>query len=314
MNKVELFARRTGGDHVAAGHMLTHYRAFRARGLTASLAFHNAAALPATYLPGYADGYGPRGGLGAPWFAGRTRVRWAEDTRAAGLRFVGWADELAGLRHTGWHTEPDGEGGTLRGGVWQFPGRDGSAVLVPGYAEFDGPGEMNPGSAALALEDLERAPMAGHFGNLDELDETRDAARRADGIAETVAERERDYRSAYNAGQRAAERLAEALDGRTRYGRPLLADLRALRRSGADMAAPIARAALGKLRETLEAVETAREKRDSAWGDCWTAGEAAWREGYADAMGADGWNRFARCLPVRTVGGEAALLPETGPA
>src|SRR5712671_138973 len=45
---------------------------------------------------------------------------WVENLDAAGLRFVGYADELARLRHTGWYTSDENElGESLRGVVVQ---------------------------------------------------------------------------------------------------------------------------------------------------------------------------------------------------
>src|SRR5690606_6667853 len=54
----------------------------------------------------------PRMPLFGPWLTDargqQTTERWCEDTEDAGLRFVGFADELAPrtIRHKGWYTDP----------------------------------------------------------------------------------------------------------------------------------------------------------------------------------------------------------------
>ena len=66
-------------------------------------------------------------------------------------------------------------GETLRGGVWQLPGKGGAARLLYGYAEFEGRGEMNPGSAALVVSDVVSVPVADDWrGDLLGADETAD--------------------------------------------------------------------------------------------------------------------------------------------
>ncbi len=77
------------------------------------------------------------GALGAPF--GHDRLRWAEDPASIGLRFVGFADELVGrgrgIEHRGWYTDCDGLGETLRGAVYQLPGRKGRARYLAAYRE-----------------------------------------------------------------------------------------------------------------------------------------------------------------------------------
>lgn len=223
--------------------------------------------------------YGSAGGpAGARFKHGGDVLRWIENTEAAGLRFVGWADDVGGLRHTGWHCDDEGRD-TLRGGVWQMPGRNGEARLLYGYTEFEGRGEMNPGSAALCVSDVVTVPMRGEFGNLDETDGARDAARWADGLAESTAEDRRDYDSAYQAGRKAAEADAEALELRTR-ARALAGAAKAHRRSGVG---PVMESALCRtLADVLETISEKRAKRDAAWRDVWGDSLEAWRAGFMD--------------------------------
>lgn len=230
--------------------------------------------------------YGNRGGAGAPFASGRDLLRWIENTEAAGLRFVAWADDVrrAGVDHTGWHTTDDNwTGETLRGGVWQAPGKGGAARLLYGYAEFEGRGEMNPGSAALVVSDVVSVPMADDWrGDLLGADETADAARWADGLAESTAEDRRDYDSAYQQGRRAAERDNAAAEAR-RELLPLLAELRTLRRSRVAGETPAAcRALRATVDSLLETISAKREKRDAGWREVWGDSLEAWRAGFMD--------------------------------
>lgn len=226
--------------------------------------------------------YGSAGGAaGARFKHGADVLRWIENTEAAGLRFVGWADDVGGLRHTGWHCDDEGHE-TLRGGVWQMPGKAGAARLLYGYAEFGGRGEMNPGSAALCVSDVVTVPMRGEFGNLDETEGARDAARWADGLAESTADDRRDYNAAYQAGRKAAELDGEALELRTR-ARAVAGAAKAHRRSGVGpaMGAALERTLCG----LLETISEKRAERESAWGNVWGEAAEAWRAGFMDESG-----------------------------
>ncbi len=227
--------------------------------------------------------YGNRGGAGAPFARGRDLLRWTENTEAAGLRFVGWADELpGGPDHTGWYTDDCGDGMTLRGGVWQLPGKGGAARLLYGYTEFEGRGEMNPGSAALCVSDIVTAPGQSEWEGVRDLPELRDAARWADSVAERMAEQERDYQRAYAKGRRAAERDNAAAEAR-RELLPLLAELRTLRRSPVAGETPAAcRALRATVDSLLETISAKRAKRDAAWRDVWGDSLEAWRAGFMD--------------------------------
>lgn len=235
--------------------------------------------------------YGSAGGpAGAPFDHGGDKLRWIEKTEAAGLRFVAWADDIASLRYTGWHCDDEGRE-TLRGGVWQIPGKGGAARLLYGYAEFEGRGEMNPGSAALVVSDIVAVPMRGEFGNLDETDGARDAAQWADGLAESTAEDRRDYDSAYQAGRRAAELDGEALEARAEL-LPLLAELRAERKrerrpwEGEAMRPAIYAALRGRVDSLLETISEKRRERESAWGNVWRGADLEpWRAGFMDESG-----------------------------
>lgn len=262
----------------------------RVRGMGAAKALELAA--PVALLPHTVrrpQWYGNRGGAGARFREGADVLRWIESTEAAGLRFVAWADDVAGLRHTGWNCDDEGRD-SLRGGVWQLPGHDGAARLIYGYAEFEGGREMNPGSAALCVSDVVTVPMRGEFGNLDETEGARDAARWADGLAESTAEDRRDYDSAYQAGREAAEADAAAIAARAEL-LPLLGELRAERKrerrpwEGEAMRPAICAALRSRVDSLLETISEKRAERESAWGNVWGDAAEAWRAGFMDESG-----------------------------
>lgn len=229
--------------------------------------------------------YGSAGGAAGARFSHAGDVlRWIENTEAVGLRFVGWTDDVGGLRHTGWRCDDEGRE-TLRGGVWQMPGKAGAARLLYGYAEFEGRGEMNPGSAALCVSDVVSVPVRGEFGNLDETEGARDAARWADRLAESTANDRRDYNAAYQAGREAAEADAAAIAARAEL-MPLLGELRALRRAPVVGETPNACRALRRAVDSLlETISEKRAERESAWGNVWGESAEAWAAGFMDESG-----------------------------
>lgn len=117
---------------------------------------------------------------------------WVESLPAAGLRLVGWADEIADLRHTGWYTEDDGDGDIYRGAVVQLPARDGCPLYLAAYADPNNRGAYRVDMSAI---------IRGEHGGEDDRSK-RDAARAADSFAESEAESERDYNRAWRAGRR----------------------------------------------------------------------------------------------------------------
>lgn len=265
-----------------AGHVASHYRYFRHIGVGAKAALEAALKLPASYVKGR-EYYGSKGIWGAPFQQGRDVMRWAEDTKALGLRFIGWAGDIVSMRHTGWYCD-DEEHETLRGGVWQFPGRKGESILIYGYAEFEGSREMNPGSAALCVSDLVRVPMRGEFGNVDETDGAKDAARWADGLAESVAEDRRDYNLAYQIGRKAAEHDGEMIAARQKL-LPLLAELRAVRRGRLMLTELICETLQERVRSLMYQIREERAARDSSWERIYSSQQEAWKAGFMDESG-----------------------------
>lgn len=128
--------------------------------------------------------------------SGRGSYRWIENCEAAGLRLVGYADELyKGIGHRGWFTNNDGYGEIYRGIVYRLPARNGQNVYMAGYADPN-----NNGCALLSTE-LHYEAAA---------DDLNDVARFADRIAEHFAEQERDYQRAWSAVSMAKDAADEA--------------------------------------------------------------------------------------------------------
>jgi hypothetical protein len=169
---------------------------------------------------------------------GESRLRWIENV-SDGLRFAGFADELAGLRHTGWYLDDDC-GETIRGGVWQLAGRHGKPVYVAGYVD-----PWNDNAACLSFDDL--------------TDDAAEAARWADGLAERMAEAERDYQRAASAGFEYGE-LAEEIAATRRETLALLAERRAAREAAGTFPT-ICQALRQRIAANVAAIAEARKRR-----------------------------------------------------
>lgn len=156
--------------------------------------------------------------------AGDDGLQWVERPEAIGLRFVGFADEIAGrsVSHTGWYTDEHGlNGQVLRGAVYQYPARNGCPFYVAGYREgensrkrgwSDSSGEN--GGTCLLLRALIIGGMGGRESNDDGV---RDAARLADEHARVSAEHAREYESAWQAGRRFADYGEEIAESRRQF-------------------------------------------------------------------------------------------------
>lgn len=159
--------------------------------------------------------------------------RWIESPAEAGLRFVGFSDELASLGHNGWHLEPDGEGKLARGAVYQLPARDGRACYVEGV-RLGSNGKKGwqeqcgrDGAAIVYLGERHLGERGGdeYSRTRDNESAVREAARGADREAEISAERERDWQEAWQAGQKTAELETEAAADKAK-ARHLIAERR----------------------------------------------------------------------------------------
>lgn len=215
---------------------------------------------------------GPRGPFG----------QWCEKPP---FRYVGLAHELTRLDHTGWYLDPHGDGDLAQGAVYQLAPLNGRARYVPAIAD-----PYNDGPAILALGEVEVAADSSE-GAAEEA--KRDAARRADQLAEYYAEAERDYQTAFAEGREAREKAAEATAAAKAWARAVRA-VRGLFRarhtaglvglSPVDVRAEVARAitaaraACEGLRDARDAATKARRDRPSGI----NPDRVAWFEGYAE--------------------------------
>lgn len=190
---------------------------------------------------------------------GYKSCRWVENVGKAGLRFVGYADDILNLRHSGWIADAFGDE-SYRGAVWQLPARDGRPCLVYGYED-----PCNAGAAHICFDPEWGADgeAGGRYG-----DATREAARMADGMAESFAEQEREYQQAWQAARQWEEARDDMRKNR-QSARALVQELRAARRAGATAGAAVCKA----LRERLAAYASEwaelREQRDELAGNFW---------------------------------------------
>lgn len=128
-------------------------------------------------------------------------LAWIESAPDAGLRFVGYCDEInRHIRHNGWYGDEFGDS-TYRGVVLQRQAVDGYPCYLAGYED-----PHNPGSYRVELRPRDWFVDNGSI----EGEAKTDAASRADRIAEIVAEREREYQYVWSKAGEAAQKLADA--------------------------------------------------------------------------------------------------------
>ena len=189
-------------------------------------------------------------------------LRWVERPG-----FVCFADELVGrgIEHTGWYTDTDGDNALLRGAVYQLPSRDGRSQYVPAYrAGFYSHGhrqwqDENSDSAVFAFGDICQGETGGEeYRDPDHYGAFRDAAIRADRIAEIAAESDRQYNDAWQVA-RQWEDLAETAADERQAVRQLIRDMRQAR--GADVAPSICSALRAAVRRHLDAYAAALTER-----------------------------------------------------
>jgi hypothetical protein len=274
--------------------LLDAYRYHRingARYLNASRALENARhdiANAKTRYPSTRDStlFQPWRGIGTPFESGSSTLRWIEKPESCGLRFVGWADQVADGRridHKGWHTN-DSCYETLRGIVYQLPARNGECLYISGYAQHEGRGESGPSNgAALCFDRMTCGDMHGTDNGNDS--DARDAAYLADSIAEHAAERERDYQECSNKGFQFSE-LGESIVEARRTILELCNEIKAARKiAGAASMPTICETLRDKVRRLYDEIQTARkereELRDSIYGK---EGRAAFNDGASDTV------------------------------
>lgn len=145
----------------------------------------------------------------------KQRVVYIEQPAAVGLRFIGWADELAkrAVDHFGWFIQPEPfQDEAYRGCVFQLPSRHGLPIFVPGYARVAtfGRREMSETGYLVALRQVNRT--VGEIDDNQEYGESRaarDCAIMADELARYDAEEEREYQESWQLGNRYSDYVAE---------------------------------------------------------------------------------------------------------
>lgn len=177
-------------------------------------------------------------------------------------RDVGDSSEILGRRYTGWYSDADGSE-TYVGHVWQLPARDGVPCYVAGYVEDMGGRDGRRASGYVVLE---------HDGRgLVTYDNKEDAARAADGLAESNAERAREYSERWREASRAdsdREDAREALRNARKEARDAIAAARELcgrdgvERVRAILADKVA-AARRDMRRALRDIASAAERIES---------------------------------------------------
>lgn len=243
----------------------------------------------------------PGGGRSGAGF-GPDKLQWTESPADLGLRFVGFADELAPrlVDHNGWFSDAYQEE-TYRGAVWQLPARGGRAVYLAGYREGSsrrGSGRRggdwqdtaygrDQGCGAIQFGVLHYGEKGG-AGDYDRESDARDAARDADSIAESYAESSREYSEAWQAGAKYAESGDELSEAR-RDALALIRETKAACSILSGLGESITGAIRREIESAVEAVADLRSKRAAmlseykAWqGSAWNA--VQW-EAFADGAG-----------------------------
>lgn len=215
-------------------------------------------------------------------YFGNGRFYYLESDDGAGVfRDVKAAHDCeGGPDHTGFYTNPHGEAfrdgsGLCWGVVAVLPGRDGAPQFLPGY-QFGGQ------DCGVSI-DLEQVTTC-----------ERDAARRADSLAENAAESEKEYQSAWGAGQCWAD-LSEQVATARGEALAILKERREAQRAadGAELPALCGaiRAQVSGLCDTIrEARESMAELAGGGADSYWFyTGESRLRAAFCEGAGLDGF-------------------------
>lgn len=199
---------------------------------------------------------------------------WIENTKSAGLRFVGYYDEICKdyyrIRHKGYYTD-EFQDEVFRGAVWQLPAQHGVARYIAGYAD-----PINDGAAYVDLDIISETSAPRRRWNSskrayeplapvpqDECNDSakRDAALRADSIAENNAEREREYNAAWQAGSRWSD-LGDEIAKERAFTLALLVESRPERHAKRETATPhICEAIRATVRRGVSSIAKMRRER-----------------------------------------------------
>ncbi len=258
-----------------------------------ALATNDAAAGKVRYESSARDhGYGPA-------FAARggKAMRFIEKPSACGLRFVGYADKIIRLDHNGWFVDND-QSETVRGVVFQLPGRNGVPLFVAGYEDWNNSKADSDGPVCLDFAEVvagerpEWVVSAGYWSCSDSAadhDGAHTAARYADQIAEWLAEDEREYNAAWQAGSRYSD-VADEIASDRKEALRLLSERRAAAKAvgTSDQFNTICatiRAAVDKLVDRIaEQRELQRKLRDGDYIADWLPGFSTHDKRLTDAF------------------------------
>ncbi len=181
-------------------------------------------------------------------------TRYVDDLKAAGLRAVGYADELVRIGHEG-HAADDIGDEYYRGVVLQLPGTGRSARYLAAYADPE-----NTGAFIVDCSDI----FLGEAGEQHDDDAKRETARAADAFAEKHAAKEREYQDAFSRGSEYASLLQTAADARSAR-RQLARDLAKAKRDAAAAGVSVPASVCSVLRERMSAyVAVAKDAADKA--------------------------------------------------
>ena len=179
-------------------------------------------------------------------------ARWVEKLDSAGLRFVGYADEIAGINHTGWYADSHCDE-ILRGVVLQMPARNGCAQYLAAYADPN-----NRGAYRVNVTQIYVGDYRDYHHSNNEDSGARDCAYAADSFAECVAESEREYHDAWQAGNHFAD-LGQEIAQHRKSALALIAEIK---RASKQFPPAICAVLRDHVESHLESIREAREKRD----------------------------------------------------
>lgn len=198
-----------------------------------------------------AIGYDPR--IGAERAHGWKECRWIENVESQGLRLAGYSDDIiSSLGHNGWYCDAFQEE-TMRGIVYRLPAKNGKARYVYGYAD-----PCNEGCAFLSFDFEEGDKLESSW---DDDQGLKDAARHADSMAEQFAAYAREYSEAWQQARQWDE-LADDMAKARSEAKALVSDMRDAIRAGQLASDAICKALRAKLRDYLNAWESARDERE----------------------------------------------------
>jgi hypothetical protein len=223
-----------------------------------------------------------------PFESGGYKLEWMEQPEHFGLRFVGYADEIAtrnygyggGIDHTGWYTRHEDYYETLRGAVFQLPARNGRPVYVAGYVEMEGDKPINGNSAAICLSSIVYGEESHEKEHISYDEAARECARVADSIAKEVAETQREYDEAWQNGQRYSDLGEEVAEMR----KHCLALIKEIKAQGKAFAPAICETLKAHVSSYVRDIQEAREKREKLKDAVYNWQYAAFNEGAGEKV------------------------------